>query len=371
MKYIKITLLVMLSFFLLFAGCANFNKDEVKTDKAEVNVSTENTSQQQPSPGEETVSKPLTEDTHLSQLIADKAFINDPSYVVEMPAEWVEREIKYKAEVGQPDLVIDLNQQLHPLLLPVVQKYAQENDLEIEVSGGTCGTTGGMLSEKEADMGSFCCPPGEIDRLPGLRFHTLGIRPLVLIVHPENPVDDITVNQVRQIYQGKINNWSELGGKDIPITTMAALHCKSRPGHWCLILPDEEFFNPTLLEVAPFDDSVIPVVDNPQAFSYETLHTVNRFIEEEKGNVKVLKIDGLHPKDLEYLVSGEYPFYVTFTITTWSGEHIENPHAQKLVAYLQQELTHLDTDAQAFVPASVLRENGWVFQDDELIGESE
>ena len=42
----------------------------------------------------------------------------------------------------------------------------------------------------------------------------------VFIVNKNNPVSDITIDQIRGIYSGKITNWKELGGKNIPIAAM-------------------------------------------------------------------------------------------------------------------------------------------------------
>jgi phosphate transport system substrate-binding protein len=42
-----------------------------------------------------------------------------------------------------------------------------------------------------------------------------------VIVHPSNPVDHLTLKQVSDIYQGKINNWSEVGGEDRPIVRLS------------------------------------------------------------------------------------------------------------------------------------------------------
>jgi signal transduction histidine kinase len=66
-----------------------------------------------------------------------------------------------------------------------------------------------MLSRKAADIGAFCCAPGITDRLPGLRFHTLGIAAVVLLVHPDNPVDNISIGQAREIFMGETIRWSE------------------------------------------------------------------------------------------------------------------------------------------------------------------
>lgn len=48
--------------------------------------------------------------------------------------------------------------------------------------------------------------------------HIVAIDSLVLVAHPDNPVDQLTVAQLRDVYSGNIVNWSELGGADVPIT---------------------------------------------------------------------------------------------------------------------------------------------------------
>jgi phosphate transport system substrate-binding protein len=48
--------------------------------------------------------------------------------------------------------------------------------------------------------------------------HIVAIDSLVVITNPENPVDTLSMDQMRGIYSGQITNWSELGGADAPIT---------------------------------------------------------------------------------------------------------------------------------------------------------
>ena len=47
--------------------------------------------------------------------------------------------------------------------------------------------------------------------------HVIAVDSLVLITHPENPVKSLTQGQVAEIYAGRITNWSEVGGPDLPI----------------------------------------------------------------------------------------------------------------------------------------------------------
>jgi phosphate transport system substrate-binding protein len=44
---------------------------------------------------------------------------------------------------------------------------------------------------------------------------------IAIIVHPENPVNQLTIDQISAIYSGQINNWSEVGGEDRPIVRLS------------------------------------------------------------------------------------------------------------------------------------------------------
>ena len=48
----------------------------------------------------------------------------------------------------------------------------------------------------------------------------IGSDAFVFIVNESNPVNDITIEQIKGIYSGRIRNWKELGGKDMPIAAM-------------------------------------------------------------------------------------------------------------------------------------------------------
>lgn len=48
--------------------------------------------------------------------------------------------------------------------------------------------------------------------------HVIAVDSLVVITHPDNPIKELTIEQLRGVYSGQITNWSELGGDDAPIT---------------------------------------------------------------------------------------------------------------------------------------------------------
>jgi hypothetical protein len=295
----------------------------------------------------------------------------DLSEIMEMPAEWREQPIKYDPSVGKADLVITLDQHLYPAFLPLIRKYEKEHNLRIFINEGTCGISAGLLSRKAADIGGFCCPPGLTDRLPGLQFHTVGISALALLVHPDNPVDNITIEQAQQIFMGDIDRWSKLmtadGGRGAnqPIQPIGRLHCKLRPGHWRLLLDNQDLFSASLREVGAIPDMITKVASSQKAIGYEVLWNLKRY--KERGRVKALKIDDHSPFDKGELASGRYPLYRVYNLTTWNGDRVANPEAQKLVEYILQHSKRLDKD-HSIIPASLLRQAGWKFEGNELVG---
>jgi len=295
----------------------------------------------------------------------------DPDFVQQMPYGWEKQPVTYVEESEEADLVVTLDQHLYRFLPQMIHNYAAEHGLKIAVSEGTCGITAGKMVRKNADIGGYCCPPGKTDRLPGLSFHTLGIIPIEIIVHPNNPIENITMQEARAIFQGRIYRWNELSnsqgkpGPDLAIQTIGRLHCKTRPGHWRLLLDNEDLFGPMLQEVGTISDMISLVANAPDAIGYEVGMMVERYRNE--GMVKSLTVEGFAPTTAN-LLAGQYHLYRTLNLTTWEGKMVENPEAGKLVEYLLEQ-GKIMKDRFRLVPAAELRKEGWQFQGDELIGE--
>ncbi|RJQ24320.1 MAG: hypothetical protein C4560_00075 [Nitrospiraceae bacterium] len=301
----------------------------------------------------------------------EKSFFSDPTIIHEMPEGWENKPVRHEPSAADADIAVSLDQHLYPLFLPVIQEYAKKNNLKIAVSEGTCGIVTGMVERKTVDIGGLCCPPGKIDRLPGLKFLTAGIAPVALLVHPGNSIDNVTLEEARNIFKGKTLRWSDIktpGGKkgpDIPIKPVGRLHCKLRPAEWQLLLPGEDLFGPGLTEVGAIPDMISQVAREPGAIGYEVTWNMARF--KDKGNVKAIKINGYSPYDHARVIEGRYPLFRVYTFSIWEGKGVENPGAGKLVKFLLQETERLSGEHNV-VPASRLRKAGWKFFGDELTG---
>lgn len=316
------------------------------------------------------------DDKSLDKILRGKPFSN-PADIVEMSPDWQAKPLTYRDWGQGATITINADQQFYPLILPLVERYGKENNVIIKTKEGTCGTAAKDLSEKAIDIGGFCCPPAKSDRLSGVKYHTLGIESILMIVNGANPINSLTYTQLQQIYQGKISRWSELttepfksvasigAGKDV-IDLIGRLHCKQRPGHWRLLIDNEDQFSARLNNVGSIADMINQVATKPYAIGFEEMWQLERLDKQKKA--KAIMVNGISPSDIERLAKGEYPLYNVFSLTTWEHDATRNSHAQKLVQYV---IDHMDEVPAKYGIASVkkLRAAGWVFKDSELVGE--
>ena len=302
------------------------------------------------------------------------AFTDPDDLLQLLPPDWENQPVQHTSQDKGADLVVVLDQQSYPLLVTSIDSYAQEHNMKIFVHKGTCGISQGRLLRKEADIGGYCCPAGRLDRLPGLRFHTTGITPVVFITHQDNPVDSIREEEARAIFGGAINRWGEVEDDrsrpidQLRIQPVARLHCKVRPGHWRLLLDNEDLFGTSIQEVSAIPDVFSRVAKDKHAIGYAALSIVDHY--REQYPVKILKVDGHAPSDMNYLLKAKYPLYRTYSLTSWEGPGITNTAAEELIEYLMLEIEKQYRLMQ-IIPASQLKQAGWRFNDDELIGEPE
>ena len=306
--------------------------------------------------------------TDLDKLLRGEAF-TDPTYVASMPADWQEQAVQYDRAVKNADLVISLGQQTFPALNATVNQFARQHGLNIVIQSGTCGISAGKLLRKTIDSGTFCCPPGKNDRMPGLEFHTIAISPIAIIVNSKNPLQDISLDQARKVFQGLIRNWPVLLSDKTfsdTLTPVGRLHCKTRPGHWTGLLRNQDLFGPNLIEKGVIPDLIAMVAREKNTISIETPFMVQNYA--PPNSVKLLSLNGVSPLQLDKLARAQYPLYRTYSLSTWSNNTVQKKHVLALIRYLEK---HIEEHSQQYsmIPASTLRKNGWRFKQDELIAE--
>ena len=105
-------------------------------------------------------------------------------------------------------------------------QFIQPN-VNLSVTGGGSGTGIAALINGTVDIANASrkIKPEEIEEAQAngsdpVEF-VIARDAIAIIVNPENPIDELSLNQISDIYSGKVNNWNELGGQDRPIVRLS------------------------------------------------------------------------------------------------------------------------------------------------------
>jgi len=114
------------------------------------------------------------------------------------------------------------------LALAWAESYQTEHpDVRISVTGGGSGTGIAALINGTVDIANASRQIKPEERDEAISHGTKPVEFIVardaiaVIVNPNNPVDQLTLEQISQIYSGKINNWAEVGGENRPIIRLS------------------------------------------------------------------------------------------------------------------------------------------------------
>jgi phosphate transport system substrate-binding protein len=181
--------------------------------------------------------------------------------------------------------------------------FGENSMLGVGCNAGIKAAKQGTKSKET--FGFVCCPLSkeEIEK-EKLIVYPLAKEPVLILVRNDNPVNNLSIKQVRAIFRGDISNWKEVGGSDQPIVVVTRLHCKKRPGHWKTILPSHKEFRQERLNVKSASAMVQRINDFQSAIG----HTGATWEFKPEDKIKVLTINGNRPT-AKNLANGSYPFY--------------------------------------------------------------
>ena len=142
----------------------------------------------------------------------------------------------------------------------------------------------------------------------------------VFLVNKDNPVDSLTVEQIRDIYAGRITNWQEVGGNDEAITAFQRPeNSGSQTGMLDLVLgADEIMIAPTekvVAEMGALIDAVASYDNAQNAIGYSYYYyATDMWLSDD---VKLLAVEGVAPNK-ETIANGTYPITTAYYAVTLS-----------------------------------------------------
>ena len=161
---------------------------------------------------------------------------------------------------------------------------------------------------------------------------------IAMIVNPENPVSDLTVEQIADIYTGKITNWSEVGGNDAEIVLIGREAGSGTRDGFESITGTKDACQ-YRQELTSTGDVITTVSQNPDAIGYASLAAL-------KDTVKALTVGGVAPTE-ESVKDGSYVIQRPFVLVTKTGETL-SANAQKFFDFaLSAEAAQYITSAGA------------------------
>lgn len=172
------------------------------------------------------------------------------------------------------------------------------------------------------------------------RMEPIAAETLVFFVNAGNPVDNLTLDQVRDIYAGKLTNWSQVGGDDAPIQP----YQRPAGGGSQAIMEKEVMGDLPMMEPANTDyvvssmEGILQAVrawdDRPDAMGY-TVYYYAADMGMADG-LKLLSIDGVAPTD-ETIRDGSYPIHTAYYAVMDAGTPQDSPTAVLFDWLLSQE----------------------------------
>lgn len=139
---------------------------------------------------------------------------------------------------------------------------------------------------------------------------------IAVIVNPENPVADLTVEQIAQVYTGEVTNWQEVGGDDAPIVCIGREAASGTRDGFESITGTADNCQ-YAQELTSTGDVVQTVSSNPNAIGYASLASVS-------DKVQTISVEGVMPSD-ETILSGDYKIQRNFVLVTKKDKELTGP----------------------------------------------
>ena len=207
-------------------------------------------------------------------------------------------------------------------------------------SGSGAGVTSAIDGTADLGLASRALKSEEEEK--GAQANIVALDGVAVVVNPDNAVDDLTVDQIAQIFKGEITNWKDLGGADEEIAVYGREAGSGTRGAFEELVGVEDACK-YLNEYSSTGDVIGNVASNPSAIGYASLSAVG-------DNVKAVKVNGVECSEAT-VQDGTYEIQRPFVMITKDGTQLSDAAQAFLDFAMSADAASLIAQAGAVPPA--------------------
>ena len=200
---------------------------------------------------------------------------------------------------------------------------AQNSGVTVNYNPTGSGSGITAVQEGTCDIGLSSRALKDEEKSAGLKETVLAYDGIAIIVHPDNPVSDLSVEQLAKLYTGEITNWKDVGGNDAEVVLIGREAASGTRDGFESITGTKDKCQ-YRQELTSTGDVITAVSQNPDAIGYASLASV-------KDSVKALNVDGVTPSEAT-IKDGSYKVQRPFVLVTMAGKEL-SPAAQAFFDY--------------------------------------
>ena len=232
---------------------------------------------------------------------------------------------------------------MQKVIMSLKETFEGENS-GVEITYNPTGSGAGIaaVAEGRCDIGLSSRALKDSEKEQGLIGTVLAYDGIAVIINPENTVEDLTVQQIADIYTGVITNWSEVGGIDAQIVLIGREAGSGTRGGFEEIVGVEDACL-YRQELTSTGDVITAVSQNPGAIGYASLASV-------KDSVKAIQVGGVAPSD-ETVKNETYAIQRPFVLVTKADAQL-GESAQAFFDFITAAAANEVITAAGVVPAN-------------------
>ena len=229
-------------------------------------------------------------------------------------------------------------------VMQVLIEAFQEQQPNVTVNYTGSGSGAGVTSaiDGTADLGLASRALKSEEEGKGAQAHIVALDGVAIVVNPENTVEDLTVDEIAQIFKGEITNWKDLGGADEEIAVYGREAGSGTRGAFEELVGVEDACK-YLNEYSSTGDVIGNVASNPSAIGYASLSAVG-------DNVKAVKVNGVECSEAT-VQDGTYEIQRPFVMITKDGTQLSDAAQAFLDFAMSADAASLIAQAGAVPPA--------------------